>query len=763
MVAMLPGRYSTSEAVFCMAKFYGGTVVSTNNSLSQFRKPGLFCLPALFFISLVTLLLLIFTTNVYSAQFTVAWNPNSESDLAGYKVYYGNSSGIYDNSVNVGNQTNYTIPNLAIGKTIYIAVTALDLSGNESVYSDEVIYNVPIGLWKLDEGSGTIAGDSSGNGNHGTIYGSATWTTGKSGNALDFDGVDDYVDVGDIDLTDAFTISAWINISSIDKNMIVGKSYSTYQFYAKPTGRIVFQRNSSTPINFNAGIVTDTWYHVAVTFNTTYGTVLYLDGSVVDTDSDTSITNENNVITKIGANSWTAHNFFNGTIDDVRIYNRVLSASEVLDLYNYNTTDNTPPYTSGHNPARNAVNVPVDSNITVHVQDDGDGVDLSSIVMTVNGQTVTPTITGTPADYILTYSPPYHFDYDEVVNVTIDVKDLSNPANVMTQDAYSFTTESSSVNNPPNGVIDTPTGNITINVGDSVNFTGTYSDPDGDFPQSFNWSFGSGSGIPDSTLEDPGLIQFNNPGNFIVTFTVTDALGLSDPTPATLNITVQSVGIDPSLVGYWTLDEGAGLTSYDYSGNGNDGVLVNGPTWTTGQINQALGFDGVDDYVSIPVMNNEEISIAAWFYKNSNDTTMADAIFGAWRWDSDVQLWEGFDLRFYRYNPDKLQFILVTENGSANKTVKVTQLDLGYSVGRWFHAVGTYSKTTGKQKLYVDGQLVETKTHPVGNTIAPLTSYSDMRIGHSRASRGFFDGAIDEVRIYNRALSDSEILGLYNK
>ena len=62
--------------------------------------------------------------------------------------------------------------------------------------------------------------------------GGAVWTaTGKVGGALDFDGVDDYVDIGDIDLTDSFTIAAWMKLSSTGKYTIVGKSYSTYQFY----------------------------------------------------------------------------------------------------------------------------------------------------------------------------------------------------------------------------------------------------------------------------------------------------------------------------------------------------------------------------------------------------------------------------------------------------------------------------------------------------------------------------------------------------
>ena len=92
----------------------------------------------------------------------------------------------------------------------------------------------------------------------------------------------------------------------------------------------------------------------------------------------------------------------------------------------------------------------------------------------------------------------------------------------------------------PNGVIDTPLSDITIAVGDSVDFSGTGTDPENDLPLSYLWSFGAGSGLSDATSEDPGPRQFSNPGSFTVTFTVTDATGLSDPTPAVRLVTVQS-------------------------------------------------------------------------------------------------------------------------------------------------------------------------------------------------------------------------------
>jgi len=76
----------------------------------------------------------------FPAQVTLRWDPNSDPDLAGYKIYYGLASRNYQYQADVGMQTTYTIPNLADGKTFYIAATAYDTAGNESSYSNELIF-----------------------------------------------------------------------------------------------------------------------------------------------------------------------------------------------------------------------------------------------------------------------------------------------------------------------------------------------------------------------------------------------------------------------------------------------------------------------------------------------------------------------------------------------------------------------------------------------------------------------------------------------
>jgi PKD repeat protein len=96
------------------------------------------------------------------------------------------------------------------------------------------------------------------------------------------------------------------------------------------------------------------------------------------------------------------------------------------------------------------------------------------------------------------------------------------------------------VNLPPEGTITSPASNVTISVGETVTFAGAGTDPDANLPLSYLWKFGTGSGVADSAVQNPGAIQFNNAGTFTVTLTATDSLGLSETTPDFRVVTVQS-------------------------------------------------------------------------------------------------------------------------------------------------------------------------------------------------------------------------------
>ncbi|MFN3533735.1 MAG: LamG-like jellyroll fold domain-containing protein, partial [Candidatus Brocadia sp.] len=126
---------------------------------------------------------------------------------------------------------------------------------------------------------------------------------------------------------------------------------------------------------------------------------------------------------------------------------------------------------------------------------------------------------------------------------------------------------------------------------------------------------------------------------------------------------------------YYAFDEGTGTVVRDSSGNGNHGRIT-GATWIAGKSGSGLSFDGVDDYVTIPRRNHDEISLCAWFYKNENDTTGSDGIISGFRGNEDIQLREGFEMRFSPYTPDVLEFVLVTQDGSGTRTMNTARYNL---------------------------------------------------------------------------------------
>ena len=113
----------------------------------------------LFFTILFSLILFLSLFPVQSAQagqVTLAWDPNSEPDLAGYEIYYGTASRNYSFHIDVGNVTTYTLTGLQPGVTYYFAATAYNAQGLESDYSNEVVYTVPQCSYTLSPNSASF-------------------------------------------------------------------------------------------------------------------------------------------------------------------------------------------------------------------------------------------------------------------------------------------------------------------------------------------------------------------------------------------------------------------------------------------------------------------------------------------------------------------------------------------------------------------------------------------------------------------------------
>jgi hypothetical protein len=196
-----------------------------------------------------------------------------------------------------------------------------------------------VGWWMFDDGSGTVAKDSSGHGNNGTLNGNPQWVSGYSGGALKFDGTDDYVDAGkdpSLDLT-AWTIAFWLNVAqNKDYNAFVVKGLDAaenYEVLGFANGSmhlpIAFSGGTRTFVNTAAGIiVVGEWAHFTYSYSSATGRRFYKDGSLIFSDAPAGTPRASTDPLTIG-NERPMTRFTNGTMDDVRIYNRALTAGQV--------------------------------------------------------------------------------------------------------------------------------------------------------------------------------------------------------------------------------------------------------------------------------------------------------------------------------------------------------------------------------------------------------------------------------------------------
>jgi hypothetical protein len=188
----------------------------------------------------------------------------------------------------------------------------------------------PVLALSFDEGIGTTASDASGLANHGTVDG-ASWVAGHTGGALSFDGVDDLVSVAhdaSLDIGTSGTVEAWVrpDVAAEDKPVLAkGDLFGLYADYMGGVSAWSDIDWFTTPYDLPVG----EWSHVAGTFDDN-GATIYVDGQVVAHDHYLGRWHARSVGDPlwIGATQWW-YEFFEGRIDDVRVYDSALTATEV--------------------------------------------------------------------------------------------------------------------------------------------------------------------------------------------------------------------------------------------------------------------------------------------------------------------------------------------------------------------------------------------------------------------------------------------------
>jgi hypothetical protein len=211
---------------------------------------------------------------------------------------------------------------------------------------------------------------------------------------------------------------------------------------------------------------------------------------------------------------------------------------------------------------------------------------------------------------------------------------------------------------------------------------------------------------------------------------------------------------DANLVAWWKFDEANGTTAFDSAGS-NNGNLINGPNWTTGTIDGALSFDGINDYVDVPdnaalrFTKSDSFSVCSWVNPVSTGEILCKMQSGSQhglftyevQWNSTSQ---SFD--FALCNSGNYYIVVVTPSGSAPP-------------GSWYHVTCVYQNKNAT--IYLNGEL---KGSGYFNSNPSGAADKNLEIGvraYGSVKENYFNGTLDDVRIYNRALTADEVALLY--
>ncbi len=200
---------------------------------------------------------------------------------------------------------------------------------------------------------------------------------------------------------------------------------------------------------------------------------------------------------------------------------------------------------------------------------------------------------------------------------------------------------------------------------------------------------------------------------------------------------------DPNLLGWWMLDEGYGTTVIDWSGHGSHGVLEGDPQWVAGYDGDALDLDGTGDNVYAAAINlpTNAFTVALWFNSNSalNDSSPRQ----------DFLYWQTGSRPHLTFNRSGTGEIGLWPNIGEDFDGPLTATR-SWAAGTWYHIAGTFDGASFK--IYVNGNLENVVNHPGIHGDA-----SGLLIGCRTDQRNYFDGKIDDVRLYDTALIQEAI------
>ena len=699
-----------------------------------------------------------------------------------------------------GNYPRMIGSNYGVGRWFYGQIDEVRVY-NRSLSADEIkglyLSKGLVGHWKMDadQKNSTSTFDSSGYNNHGLISGAVQTNEGRFKEGYKFDGVNDFINITneptfDFERNDSFSGFAWIKgnkkATSIFGKMYNGIPFTGWDFeITGTTGYLSLYlintwTSNSICVRSNIAVDDNQWHHVGFTYNGTNatGVNLFIDGSnivetVVYNSLNTSILNEQDF--KIGAR--TAGEFFNGTIDEVRIYNRALSATEVAGLYNGTRSNKIVFKTDPELGMSNETPAPTVSDETGLVgywkmDDYVNGNTTDSSGNGRNGNVITGTIVNdgrwgnafhfNGTGYIYSSAVPSFSSFTLSNWIKLDPYETqwmtfyrrgnigtSNGTLYMYNDAANsamisvYADNGTRYNNGCSACLLTNNWNHVVATYDNATHSSNIY-----VNGVLKGSAAAGSfyyGTSNQPMYFPTQYSggYNNNGTFDEFRIYNRSLSADE---------VKELYLSKGLIGHWKMDADQRNTTdtYDNAGYYNHGTLVNAVLTNQGRFKEAYQFDGNGDYINVGVTDNSsldidknEITQTAWIYPIANVAygTIATRNGGYY---------------FQRHSDGKLgAYQYGTSPAGYHYSTGTTPLN------QWSFAAYTYNGTY--LTFYINGE-ASGGVAKTGN-ITQLADYINypFRIGwDASAGARYFNGTIDDVRVYNRALTAQEIAALYN-
>ena len=473
------------------------------------------------------------------------------------------------------------------------------------------------------------------------------------------------------------------------------------------------------------------WHHICLTYD---GNVarMYADG----TEVASATKNWNVVLSRahIGRQVNDAAEFWDGLIDDVRIYDYALSPAEIKKLATLSKA--TKP-----SPADGAIHLETWASLswTPGGHAVSHDVYFGENFIDVNGSTGGTFQGNQDLDYLIVGFSGYPYPDGLVPGTTYywridEINDL-DPNSPWKGDVWSFTVPSKIAYNPnpPDGArFIKPDTILSWSAGFGAKLQTVF------FGDNYDDVSNATEGMQVVALTyNPGMLEYDK--SYYWRIDQSDGLMTYKGDVWSFKTLPDIPVSDPNLVAWWKLDEGQGTIAVDWSGHKNDGTLMNGPKWITGYHDAALEFDGSDDYVNLSNTSNWSAGTSA---RSMSGWAKTDSIAGGWRWIAAYGSPVTSQAMFIGMNTDDLY------GGGYGDDVFVTGF---WEVDVWHHICLTYDGTTAR--LYADG--IE---------MAAEAKNWDLVLGRAHIGRQvndyveFWDGLIDDVRIYNKALTPDEIM-----